>query len=87
MPPENSPYYEETDIYDGVSLLEDCLLELVRLFGDIPLIICGDLNSRTASRNARNVDPIDEIYEMNSDYSKSTLQNDNDIKRHPKIIL
>ena len=36
------------------------------------------------------VDPIDEVYEMDSDdYSESTLQNDNDIKKkeHPKIIL
>ena len=45
LPPENSPYNEETDIYNGVSLLEDCLIELVRLCGHIPLIICGDLNS------------------------------------------
>ena len=33
----------------------------------------------------RNVDPIDEIYEMNpKDYSESTVQNDNDIKRTSK---
>ena len=66
-------------------MLEDCLLELVRLCGDIPLIICGDLNSRTASMNAKNVDPINEIYGMNSDdYSEITSQNDNDIKRTSK---
>ena len=66
-------------------MLEDFLLELVRLCGDIPLIICDDLNSRTASMNARNVDPVDEIYEMNPEaYSESTLQNDNDIKRTSK---
>ena len=85
MAPKNSPYYEDTDIYNGVSLLEDCLLELVRLCGVIPLIICGDLNSRTASMNARNVDPTDEVYEINSDdYSEITLQNNNDIKRTSK---
>ena len=31
LPPENSLYYRETDIYNGDSLLEDCPLELVRL--------------------------------------------------------
>ena len=67
LPPENSPYYEETDIYNGVSLLEELPVRVGKVVrcGDIPLIICGDLNSRTASMNARNVDPIDEIYIRN----------------------
>ena len=58
VPPEKSPYYGETDIYNGVSLLEDCMLDLIRVCGDIPFIICGDLNARTASMNARDVDPM-----------------------------
>ena len=60
---EKSPY-EENDIY-SVSLLKECLVDLIRVCGDIPFIICGDLNARIASMNARNVDPIDDIYEMN----------------------
>ena len=85
LPPEKSPYYEETDIYNGVSLLEDCLLDLIRVCGDIPFIICGDLNARTASMNARNVDPIDDIYEMNSDnHSESRTPVDNDTRRTSK---
>ena len=42
LPPENAKYYEETDIYNGVSLLEDCLLDVVRVCGDLPLIVCGE---------------------------------------------
>ena len=85
LPPEKSPYYEETDIYNGVSLLEDCLLDLTRVCGDIPFIICGDLNARTASMNARDVDPIDDIYEMNSDnHSESRTPVDNDTRRTSK---
>ena len=38
------------------------------------VITCSCLNSRTASRDARNVNPVDEIYEMNSDnYSESRM--------------
>ena len=82
LPHEKSPYYEETDIYNGVYLLEDCLLDLIRVCGDIPFIICGDLNARTAFMNARDVDPIDDICEMNSDnHSESRTPVDNDTRR------
>ena len=83
LPPEKSPYYEETDIYNGVSLLEDCLLDLIRVCGDIPFIICGDLNARTV--NTSDVDPVDDIYEMNSDnHSESRTPADNDTRRTSK---
>ena len=61
LPPENSRYYEETDIFNGVSLLEDCLLEIGEEYGDLPCIVCGDLNSRTGMCNSVNIDPVDEI--------------------------
>ena len=71
LPAEKSPY-EENDIY-SVSLLEDCLVDLIRVCGDIPFIICGDLNARIASMNARNVDPVDDVYEMNRPLSLKIL--------------
>ena len=52
LPPEGSKYYEGTDIYNGVSMLEDCILDLINLNGEMPLIICGDLNSRTSNKNS-----------------------------------
>ena len=42
VPPENSPYYSAFDIDDGISLLEESL-------ADVYLLLCGDLNSRTAN--------------------------------------
>lgn len=80
FPPENSAYYEETDIYNGVSLLEDCLLDIVRECGDLPFIICGDLNARTGSTQAGTRDPIDNIYEMNEPTDDET-DVDNDLRR------
>jgi hypothetical protein len=88
LPPENSKYYEDTDIYNGVALLEDCLLDIVKECGDLPTMICGDLNARTSTLNARNVDPIDDVlqdiyqdstHDPNADlfarFSKDTLVN------------
>jgi hypothetical protein len=68
LPPENSRYYEETDIYCGVTMLEDCLLDINRRFGDLPFIIFGDLNARTASLNSSlSRDPVDGITDMMDD--------------------
>lgn len=64
IPPENASYYNETDIYNGVSLLEDCVLDVFREHGELPFLVCGDLNSRTASEQAGISDPIDNIHEM-----------------------
>jgi len=64
IPPENSVYYEETDIYNGISMLEDCLLDLYKDYGDVPVVICGDLNARTGLLNFSNVDPIGDLYNV-----------------------
>ena len=69
LPPEHSPYYADTDIYNGVSMLEDCLLEIVKDFNDIPIIMCGDFNARTSNLNSKNIDPIDEICQMHDNKS------------------
>ena len=66
-------------------ILEDCLLDLVRVCGDIRFIIFVDLNTQTASLNARDVDPVDDIYEMNSDnHSESRTPVANDTRRTSK---
>ena len=49
VPPENSPYYSTFDIDDGISLLEESLADVMLSLDDIYLLLCGDLNSRTAN--------------------------------------
>ena len=62
LPPKNSTYYSDTDIYNGVSLLESCILDVLESRGDLPFIIIGDLNARTGSMNASEDDlPVDII--------------------------
>jgi hypothetical protein len=53
LPPSDSKYYTETEIEHGLILLDFCLSELCEQFGDLPMIICGDLNARTSHKNSR----------------------------------
>jgi hypothetical protein len=54
LPPAGSVYYTETEIDNGIMLLENCVLDIYQEVGDSPLIIMGDFNSRTGERNAKN---------------------------------
>ena len=49
LPPENSSYYSAFDIDDGISLLEESLADVMLSLDDVYLLLCGDLNSRTAN--------------------------------------
>ena len=49
VPPENSPYYTAFDIDDGISLLEESLADVMLSLDDFYILLCGDLNSRTAN--------------------------------------
>ena len=49
VPPENSPYYSAFDIDDGISLLEESLTDVMLSLDDVYILLCGDLNSRTAN--------------------------------------
>ena len=74
IPPENSIYYQETEICNGISILEDCLLDLYKLYGDCPKIVCGDLNARTSSFNYNN-DPLNEmidLFDTDNDFEQCT---------------
>ena len=53
IPPSNSVYYAENEIDNGVSLLEQCIIDVFEESGDIPIILCGDLNARTGVANAK----------------------------------
>ena len=46
VPPENSPYYTA---FDGISLLEESLADVMLSSDDVYIFLCGNLNSRTAN--------------------------------------
>ena len=50
IPPEGSKYYSEMDLEaDGVSVLENCIVDNVLLDKDVYVVLSGDLNSRTSN--------------------------------------
>jgi len=51
LPPCDSKYWQSTHHGYGVELLDKCILDLSGEYEDFHLIICGDLNARTASDN------------------------------------
>ena len=51
LPPENSPYYMETEIHNGVTMLENALLDIGNVCDCSKMMIVGDLNARTGEEN------------------------------------
>eukprot|EP00745_Piridium_sociabile_P037377 TRINITY_DN67893_c0_g2_i6.p1 TRINITY_DN67893_c0_g2~~TRINITY_DN67893_c0_g2_i6.p1 ORF type:complete len:219 (-),score=13.44 TRINITY_DN67893_c0_g2_i6:162-818(-) len=50
VPPEGSPFYAHFDVDNGISVLEDCLIECL-ITRDVYVILNGDLNSRTSNHS------------------------------------
>lgn len=62
IPPYQSDYYKDTDIDNGLYLLEHCIMDIYEMYGETPLMVIGDLNARTGGMNAKdNVLPDDTI--------------------------
>ena len=78
LPPQKSKYYSDTDIYNGVYLLENCILDVFESHGDLPFIIMGDLNARTGSANASEDCLPDDVIDMDN-------MNDNDVCLYRRI--
>ena len=53
IPPSQSAYYSETEIDNGLLLLEQCICDVVEEYGELPMMIFGDLNARTGNNNAK----------------------------------
>ena len=49
IPPEGSPYYAYFDCENGISMLEEYLTDCLMAYGDLYILLCGDLNARTAN--------------------------------------
>ena len=48
VPPESSRFYSVFMYDSGISMLEDYIIDCLTLEGDMPVVVCGDLNARTA---------------------------------------
>ena len=48
VPPEGSPYYAYFDSDNGIAVLEEFITDCLLARGDVYVLLCGDLNSRTS---------------------------------------
>ena len=55
IPPYDSNYWKNSQFGYGIELLEQCILDLYDSFDDFHVLLCGDLNARTASENYTSV--------------------------------
>ena len=55
LPPYDSNYWKVTQHGYGVELIEKCVMDLHDVTDDFSLLLCGDLNARTASENYNHV--------------------------------
>ena len=51
IPPNDSMYWKNCQYGFGLKLLEQCILDLYDSFDDFHILLCDDLNARTASEN------------------------------------
>ena len=93
-PPANSVYYKETEITNGISLIEQCIMDAIETVGGLPLTVFGDLNARTGSENATETTYDDETFNMfapndESGLDKSTMRvsKDKEINKFGKYLL
>lgn len=60
-PPSGSPYYSCVDVTCHIFELEQCIADIMEQFDDYEILICGDLNARTADKQ---VNSNHNIYHM-----------------------
>ena len=52
LPPSNSIHYKDCEIDNGMSLVENCIFQIIEQHGGLPFLVFGDLNVRIGTANA-----------------------------------
>lgn len=76
-PPEGSKYYSLCDSADGVSMLENCLIDNILLAKDCYILISGDLNARTSDIAQDDVD-VNNLFDSLHKKESSTSRHSQD---------
>lgn len=80
IPPYDSSFWTSAQHGYGVEMIEQCILDLYGECDDFHVLLCGDLNARTASSNCSKIlDDLDSITDEQSDFfprqSQDTVTN------------
>jgi len=78
--PYQSPLYLLSDFDSGIAALEQCMLNVTEQFGDVPFLLCGDMNARTANQQPHNINDNEYFNNAEQDdyYSESGVRNSQD---------
>ena len=88
VPPEGSSYYAFMDEADGISMLENCLVDSALTLGDYHVILSGDLNGRTS--NISQAFSFDDDFDLlNSSCPTSVYRQSQDmvLNQYGKLVL
>ena len=67
LPPSNSIYYKDCEIDNGMSLIENCIYDVMEQHGELSFLVFGDLNVRTGTANANECVLPDSVLDMEND--------------------
>ena len=73
LPPYDSSYWKQTPLAYGLEIIEKCVMDLHDKTDEFYLLLCGDLNARTASENYNQVQ--DDYEDVLSKVVNSSLGN------------
>ena len=66
-PPSNSIYYKNCETDNGMSLVENCIFDVIDQHGELPFLVFGDLNARTGTANANECVLPDSVLDVEND--------------------
>ena len=89
VPPEGSPYYVHFDKDNGINSIEESLSKCLLALDDVYVLLCGDLNSRTADVSQTYNHEVSSINEQYKSFSPKVgrLSQDSVLNKFGKLLL
>ena len=88
LPPYSSSYWKLTPHGYGMEIIEKCVMDLNNKTDDFYVLLCGDLNARTASENYNQVqDDYDVLGRLPPSFLRNEPQQIVDFTTHQYRVL
>jgi hypothetical protein len=76
--PESSPYYDVFDSENGITCLEECIIDSALKLDEVEIFLCGDLNARTANNVPDTYDLENIFHFSNNVFDNNLIRNSQD---------
>jgi hypothetical protein len=89
IPPTGSPFYALDDTYSYITELDSCVEDLFEKYGDLRMILCGDLNARIADIQIFHsaLDTEDETFDNSCIFVNERVSQDAELNAFGKLLL